>query len=277
MKISHIAASASGTLAALAIPVLALAQDVADMPGMEMAPSPLEPAVTAGYWLATVGFFLATVVTFLAVRKYGKSTLGSIFSFLLIGTGIMFGITVYQLLGVDFFGVPDESITIWWHLLFYVAFFFYYYALKSLVGLTTQGKTVPASAVKTWGLVAIVILAIVFIVPKMAEPLLQDYENSVLFSMGLHHFIAFALAGIVGGYLIVAKKRIGQIGQSIATPMIVALWSLSFLHLWELLNESWRIIVVSGEVGEGLEKVFLIIAAVSIGYAAWRLKKASTV
>ena len=75
----------------------------------------------------------------------------------------------------------------------------------------------------------------------------------------------------IGSYLIAAKKRIGKIGNSIANPMIIAIFALSLQHLWELLNESWKVVIVTPEVGEGVEKIFLIIAAVSVIMAAKRL------
>ena len=68
------------------------------------------------------------------------------------------------------------------------------------------------------------------------------------------------------------KKYLGQIGRAIANPMVIAIWALSFQHFWELLTESWKVISVSSDNIEGVEKIFLIIASISIAYAAWRLK-----
>ena len=88
----------------------------------------------------------------------------------------------------------------------------------------------------------------------------------------MHHFLAFILSGVVGSYLFNAKKNLGLIGKAIANPMIIAIWALSIQHLWELLTESWKVFEITGDNIEGVEKIFLIIASVSIAYAAWRLK-----
>ena len=94
-------------------------------------------------------------------------------------------------------------------------------------------------------------------------------------SDGLHHFLAFLIAGVVGWYLFQTKKLLGPIGQAIANPMLVMIWALSLQHLWELQFESWKTVLVSSQVGEGGEKIFLTIAALGVTYAAWRLRSFS--
>jgi TRAP-type mannitol/chloroaromatic compound transport system permease small subunit len=69
-----------------------------------------------------------------------------------------------------------------------------------------------------------------------------------------------------------AKLFFGQIGKSVANPMIIAIWSVALQHFWELLFESWKVVDVSSEAGEGVEKIFLTIAAVCVIMAALRLK-----
>jgi hypothetical protein len=54
--------------------------------------------------------------------------------------------------------------------------------------------------------------------------------------------------------------------------MIIALWALSLQHVWELLFESWKMVVVTSEVGEGVERIFLIIASACVVAAASRVK-----
>lgn len=236
----------------------------------------MEILFTIGYWLSSLGYLVASVVTMLAVRKFGKSALGSIFSYLFIGTGIFFVITVFQTLGEDFFRISHESVDIWWHIMFYMALIFYYFGLRFLVGLgsteTDANQGVKIGAEKTWGILALILLAIIFIVPSWVEPVITTYESSPLGQLGLHHFLAFILSGVVGSYLFSAKKNLGQIGRAIANPMVIAIWALSIQHLWELLTESWKVIVVSGDTIEGIERFFLVVSAIGIAYAAWRLK-----
>lgn len=236
----------------------------------------METLINFGYWLPFLGFLAASIITILAIRGFGKSVLGSIFSYLFIGTGIFFFITIFQKLGADFFGVSDESANVWWHVMSYIALIFYYLALRFLVGLGNAeigpNNVVKIGAEKHWMLVAATMLAIIFIIPETMDSLVSFYLISPLAGLGLHHFLAFILAGVVGSYLVSAKKNLGQIGRAIANPMIVAIWALGLQHFWELLTESWKVIIVSEDSIEGVENIFLIIASISIAYAAWRLK-----
>lgn len=231
--------------------------------------------ITIGYYLSSIGFLVAALIMGTAVRKFGKSTLGSIFYYLFVGTGIFFVITVFQKLGGEFFGISAESMDVWWHVMFYMAFFLYYKGLKLLVNLGSadaqSSQITQIGSEKKWGIAAVLALVVIFIIPKMADGVVSVYLSSPPAGLGLHHFLSFMLAGAVGSYLLSAKKNLGQIGKAIANPMIVAIWAFAAQHFWELLFESWKVVKVTSEVGEGIEKIFLVIAAVSISYAAWRL------
>lgn len=235
----------------------------------------LETLITFGYYISSVGFLVASIITLLTVRKFGKSTLGSIFSYLFIGTGIFFVITIFQKLGADFFVIADESMDIWWHIMFYMALFSYYFGFRALIGLGNNDGGEAGGAVgaeKKWGVLSLVLLVIIFIIPNWAEPVINAYVASPLANLGLHHFLAFILSGVVGSYLVNAKKNLGQIGRAIANPIVVAIWALSIQHFWELLAESWKVVNTTSDNVEGVEKIFLIIASISITYAALRLK-----
>ena len=261
--------SYAATVALTALPFVAFGADSDSSRGMETA-------ITLGYYLSSIGFLLATIIIYMAVSRFGKSSLGSIFSFLLIGTGIFFIITVFQKLGGGFFGIEAESMDIWWHLMFYMAFFFYFHGFKLLNSLgndeAQSSSNVQIGSEKRWGILALILLVIIFIIPHWADPLVAGYSASHLSELGLHHFLAFLLSGLVASYLFTARKNLGQIGKAIANPMIIAMLAFTAQHFWELLYESWKVVEVTSFLGEGIEKIFLIIAAGSIGYAALRLK-----
>lgn len=236
----------------------------------------MDAIITLGYYISTLGFLIATIISGLAIKKFGKSAIGSALSYLFVGTATFFVITVFQKLGAEFFGITDASLDIWWHLMFYLALISYYLGLKALVGLgssdASADQSAGMSAGKVWTIFSVVVLAIMFLIPRAADSIVSAYLASNLSVLGLHHFIAFILSGVVGSYLYTAKKNLGQIGRAIANPMIIAIWSLGFQHVWELLYESWKVVDVTSVTGEGVEKIFLIIAAVCVTYAAWRLK-----
>ena len=237
----------------------------------------IETLIALGYYASSIGFLVATYVTFDAMRKSGQSGLKNVLTYLFIGTGTFFVITIFQKLGADFFGIADESMDIWWHVMFYLAMISYYLGFKALVALGTSDSgtaTVNANTVvgKTWGVFSVLILAAVFIIPSQAESLVSSYVSSRLGELGAHHFLAFIMAGVVGAYLFSAKIFLGQIGKAIATPMIIAIWALCLQHFWELLTESWKVIEITSDKIEGVEKIFLTISAICVIYAASRLK-----
>ncbi|MDB5244252.1 MAG: hypothetical protein JWN18_122 [Parcubacteria group bacterium] len=236
----------------------------------------IDTLITIGYYVSSIGFLIATIVTFEAARKASQSGLKTVLNYLFIGTATFFVITVFQkMVAAGVYSISDESPDIWWHIMFYLAMFSFYFGFKALARLgsaDTDATAVSASSGKTWGIITAVLLVLIFIVPNMADGLIQSYNASKLAELGAHHFLAFALAGVVGAYLFSAKLFLGQVGKAIANPMIIAIWALAAQHFWELLVESWKVIEVTGEVGEGVEKIFLTIAAVCITFAALRLK-----
>ncbi len=253
----------------LTLPFLALAQD-------ESMSSAIDNLITLGYYVSSIGYLIATIIMIKAVMVYGKSAFGSIFSYISIGTGIFFIITIFQKLGGDFFKIGAESMDIWWHVMFYMAIIFYFAGIKLLVALggseTENSSIIKIGAEKKWGAIAVVFLIIIFTIPSSVDSIVMIYENSALGAWGLHHFLSFALAGVVGYYLVNAKKTLGQIGHAIATPMIIAIWALCIQHFWELLTESWQIIELTSDKIEGVEKIFLTISAISMCYVGIKLK-----
>lgn len=235
----------------------------------------IETLISLGYYVSSIGFLIATILSGLAAKKLGTSAFGSIFSYLFIGTGIFFVITIFQQLGGEFFAISDESMDVWWHVMFYLALASYFLGFKALVGLASGGSEGQGKAIgmeKTWGLFALVILVVVFLIPSSVETIVLSYDSSALGQLGLHHFLAFIIAGVVGSYLLSIKKNIGQIGRAVAGPMIIAIWALAIQHFWELLTESWQIIELTSDKIEGVEKIFLTISACCVISAVLRLK-----
>ena len=124
------------------LPVLALLLCVPFSASADIAPGgdgPLDQVFTFLYYLSAFGFLLASIMMAVAVSGFGKSALGSVFSYLFLGTAVFFIITVFQTLGGEFFGIGAESMDIWWHLMFYLAFILYFIGLRFLVSLGQSG------------------------------------------------------------------------------------------------------------------------------------------
>ena len=82
----------------------------------------LDSLIQIAFYLSALGFLIATLITLMARSKVGSgSGLGSVLSYLFIGTGTFFAITIFQTLGAGFFGIEATSMDFWWHLMFYLA------------------------------------------------------------------------------------------------------------------------------------------------------------
>lgn len=235
----------------------------------------METLISLGYYVSTLGFIIATVVTYNTSRASSQSGLKTVLNYLFIGTGTFLGITIFQKLAeAGVFGISAESTDVWWHIMFYVAMISFYIGFKSLARLGSPDAGAPTSkdSSMVWGTVTLIVLVTAFVFAGSSESIMQAYNSSRMGELGLHHFVAFALAGVVGAYLFSAKLFLGQIGRAIASPMIITIWAFAAQHFWELLFESWKVVVVTSEVGEGVERIFLVIAAIGITVAALRLR-----
>lgn len=240
----------------------------------------IETLISIGYYVSSIGFLIATVITFNAARAAGASGLKTVLNYLCIGTATFFVITIFQKFSeAGVLAISAESTDIWWHLMFYTAMISFYIGFKALARLgSAEGTSTPSTDTgMVWGVITLVVMVTAFVFASSSESVMQSYESSRLGALGLHHFIAFALAGVVGAYLFSAKLFLGQIGRAIASPMILAIWALAAQHFWELLTESLEVISATSEVIEGVEKIFLIIAALCVIVAARRLKSFTTV
>lgn len=60
-------------------------------------------------WATSAFFLVSAIIIIFAKKKLGRSALGSIFSYLFIGTGVFFFVTCFLRLGPDYFGIMDSS------------------------------------------------------------------------------------------------------------------------------------------------------------------------
>jgi hypothetical protein len=261
------------------LPLVSFAQAATDMAMGEEAMTPgdlaLEPYLLAGKWISLTLFLVAAVIFIVAVRKYGKSTLGTVLTYVAMGSVLLLFSKGFDVVGGQMFNISDDSVMIWWHLLFYIAFGFYLFGIKALASLQEPGTDFEkvGKHVWWWGLLAALAVIYVYTIPTTGEPYVLAYLGTPLSSFGLHHFIAFAFAGGVAYYLFAVRTKLGMIGKALSVPMIIAIIMLSLQHLWELLNESWKVIVVTGTVGETVEQGLLIVASASLVYGASKLLK----
>ena len=98
----------------------------------------------------------------------------------------------------------------------------------------------------------------IFVSTHVNQFIIDYFKDTFWDTSGSMHFVAFTFAGLVAYYLNGIRRRFpGSVG-SISAPMLISVGLLSSIHLWELLTESWKIIPVTGDLGEFVEMLFWV-------------------
>lgn len=209
------------------------------------------------------------------LRNHKKSLVGNLLIYSFAAT-IFLGLIRVLFFVVDsgYLRVGETTLMICWHIMFYLTISTFLTATRTLVKIinvnTQQRLGNPYLITVGIGALVLLIFPLAYHIDSRLSPLFMDslYDRS-----GLLHFIAFAFAALAGYDLnIIRKKFTGNIGV-ISLPLTISLAFLSIMHLWELLVESWKIIHVSGEFGEHIEKILWIPVFTFIFCAFFLLKR----
>lgn len=229
----------------------------------------------AGVIIMLVAIFIISK----SVREYGKSTVGVAILYLLTATLVLGAIRCIFILDDDnILNVKDVAEMTAWHSLFYYAVILFYIGGLTFTKLvsTKNGKSSYPRAIFML-IFSIVVSAIVllFYSQSFVQNFLIKYEQpTVFYTFGWWHLIAIFLSVCIALYLNTVKNKFkgysGVIGN-----IIIAIFLLASIHTWELLNETWRVIVVSDDFGEFIERVLWIPVFIFILLSYIRLRKIS--
>jgi len=220
--------------------------------------------------------FAALVSILFLVKGYGGSAVGtvlayfSVFTFLLVAIRFFFMMETFGFVVID-----DMTDMLIWHLLFYLAVVAFSMAATSLLSLITPGHTPPSTRTALWFAVFAVAYSVVVIsvAPLVDEAWVSSFGGSWADHSGIFHIIALIMSWYIGFQMMTLRKKYGSSFASLALPLITCITALGLVHLWELLNESWKVIVVSKEIGGLGESIIWIPALFAIYYAFVRLKR----
>jgi hypothetical protein len=200
-----------------------------------------------------------------SLREYGKSTIGIAIIYFLTATLVLGAIRFIFILDDDsvysYASVKDITEMTSWHTLFYFSIILFYLAGNTLTKLVSSDKG-KISYNKALYLLIFPILLSASIIASMPVVSVQNFwvnhlQSTWFYTFGWFHIIALILAVIISIYLYKIRNKFKGIGGMIG-DISIALGLLASIHLWELLNETWRVIVVSDDFGEFTERVLWI-------------------
>ncbi|HET7099056.1 MAG TPA: hypothetical protein VFI61_02390 [Patescibacteria group bacterium] len=225
-------------------------------------------------YLVLIVFALFQV--FPAVKELGKSSLGNTFKHFLTVILLLGGIRLFFFFTDNHIILAEEAtvMTIW-HLMFYLAIAVLIFVNRQLLVLVDPNAKKSQISPATLGILSVVIMAGLFLIAQpFNESIASRIEGTIWDMIGGFHLIAFVFAGVVWSSLVSIKNKYASSIGPMVTPLLISVGTLSVIHLWELLNESWKVINV-GEFGETFEKYLWIVVYFFVAYAFWVVRKHS--
>ena len=174
--------------------------------------------------------------------------------------------------------VHDDTLEMWWHLIFFLAMFSCIFGGKILSS-EDSGRDPHNSvlSLKLWGVLASLLTAAVFLTAEwLDEPFLAVFQETIWDTFGAQHFVAFVVAALA---LLHISVSVGSDRSNDGThlvarmklPLMTTYGLFSLDHFWELLTEAWEIFVLSEEVIERAEQIIVLPAFLVLAYASWKM------
>ncbi len=259
-------------LSVLSVPAILAQEDDEDAIGADVI----------AHWLEALIFvfiIVAVLLNITVIHKFKTSTFGMPFIYILSGM-ILLGLSrvVILLYDLEILEIQDITLQVWWHLLFYLAMVSFLFALTKIISTAKGQKLVgftknDSIILGLFGLLAAILLLGAEAANQWVASL---FDGSFMDKGGVVHFIAFGLAGFAAAKLFwirINQKYSGKIIAAIIIPFLLFLALMSLNHFWELLTESWKVILVPEATIETVEQFFWLPAFICMTYGFIRLRK----
>jgi len=225
---------------------------------------------------------IAVIVNALLIRKHKTDVWKPFLIFLLAGIVLMiFSRIVIVAFDLGIFKIDDETLAMWWHLMFYLGMVSFFIALKKIMTVqerSVKDKSLNFGRVDVFILVTLGVLALAVFLS--AEPLdawfVSWFSGSFFAEIGLQHFVAFLFAGFIAAQLAYVRFFISKEVHdtrdicSLSGSLLIFLALISANHFWELITESWVVINLSLTTIETVEQVFWLPASIFLSYGLWK-------
>lgn len=210
-------------------------------------------------YLVYIGIVIGLILNLYVVKRLGKGIMNIVFisfgmSLLLVGLAMAF-VAIYES------QLQDISFHVFWHSVIYLSFISLIwggYRIKKNMespnpaGFNSKDALLFGAMILFTGFVFV-------IAPSIDQSLYSLLTGSFVETIGLHHLIAFLLGSIGAWYLFYIKGG-PQAGKSMKFIGFYLLF-LGIQHLWEIINETFHMLPISGDTTELVEK-FIILGAI---------------
>lgn len=218
-------------------------------------------------------------LVFWLVLKYWESSVGAVLLYFLYGAALLGAFVLFKaLVDSSIISIQEGTFEMWSHMIFYLSMLTFFIGATGLTQLTTstpQQKTFSFTYAILMGALFTILTSALFLSAQPLNFLFNMSFFAIFDLLGIHHFIAFAIAALVSFYVYIIKTKHGSYTAAIATPLLLAFALFSLFHIWELFTESLKLIILSETVIERVEQVIAFLAHTLIIYSFIRMHRVS--
>ena len=227
--------------------------------------------------IAIFGFsFFSLIVTFFIIRSVGRGSLSTPFISFAVGT-LLVGLSRVFLFIADrgVYHLEDVTMHIWWHLILYFGLFAFIFGGSRLkkVATSVTGNFFNGFDFAVLSLLTSLAILVFFIAQPLEVVMDPVFVGSFVDKFGLYHFIAMVLAAISGIYIYQIKSSWGKLLSVSVYPLLAFLFLTSLQHLWEAASENWKIISITPDGGEEVERFIVLPALFFLAFGFWRIAR----
>lgn len=224
-------------------------------------------------------FLLILVALFLClqlIRVIAKGVMNVIFWSFTLGIFLLGASRLFLFLAdTGVYQLHEVTLHIWWHVIFYLSMLSFIWGGVRLMEIAKSPTPVGFSQKdKILFAFFLLITVSIFLSAAPLESILSPLlAGSAFDTLGLHHFIAVILGLIAAFYLFTLKTTWGKLLTVGVMPIVVFLALMGVQHLWELLTESLKVIVLPNATVELVEQFIVIPAFLFFIVALLRITK----
>lgn len=213
-----------------------------------------------------------------SIKEFGKSTLGAAQIYLLNGIIVQGSvITIYSLTDANIYNIHDVTVMTLWHIMFsysVILFFASSIILKSLANVNSS-KSSYKNAIYYLYFSTILCISVIIAAPYTDNFFVKYVQPTTFSQDGYFHIFAFIMSVISVIYLHQIRKKYTVI-RSVTSHLYIVLASLALIHLWELLIESWKWIILSADIIQLCDRMLWIPVFISMFQIHTKLKNPTT-
>ncbi|MBI4145613.1 hypothetical protein HY493_05420 [Candidatus Woesearchaeota archaeon] len=225
-------------------------------------------------WLNFAAAVACVIVAFATMNRAG-SILGRAYVFITASILFFTGIRLFFFLteSTSVIAVTEATRAVWWHIMFYTATGLFLAALNALRTFRKVERTDMTTLATFFALGGWLVLLFALAMP-LDSWTAGWFEATLWDRSGIIHFIAFAFIAYTWWMLLSLRKTFGKVVTAASASFLVSLAFFGFVHLWELLGESWNVLPFSSEVIELVEGPLFLVALIAFLAALWRIRSA---